>query len=65
MGTTTIRMAGGATCIKNASDTSSTALLTFEGLSNSRHTGSHYTQLILKLGTIYMTIQTPILLYDM
>jgi hypothetical protein len=73
-GTTTICMAGGTMCIGNASDTMSTTLyrifclikvLSFEGSSNSRHIGSHYTRLILKHGTVYMIRQTPILLYDM
>jgi hypothetical protein len=38
--------------------------LTFEGSRNSRHTRSHYTWLLLKHETIYMTRQTPILLYS-
>jgi hypothetical protein len=39
--------------------------LTFLGSSSSHHIRSHYTRLILKHGTVYMTRQTPILLYGM
>jgi hypothetical protein len=63
VGTTTIHMAGGVMCtmpptlrrLHYLGSCSWSKRLTFEGSSNSHHTGSHYTRLILKHGTIYMT----------
>jgi hypothetical protein len=75
MGTTTVCMAGGATCIDNVSDTSPMAMsMTIRyrmsqgrpprGL-YSHHTGSHCTDDPTRHGTIYTARQYLILPYDM